>query len=104
MPAGQEHVFRLEVAVDNAVGVRVSERRGDIVKQVDRLGDTELRLAFEPASQRLAGDERHTVVRTSARIARSQHRYDERMLEAGGDEDFSSKAFDGDATCELGRQ
>ena len=48
VPAAQENVVRLDVAVDHAVAMRVVERVGHLARDGQRVGDGQLALAIEP--------------------------------------------------------
>ena len=65
--AGEQHVVRLDVAMDDAALVRVRQRLRDVAQDADRLGDRQRARAREPRAQRLALDERHRVVRQAVR-------------------------------------
>ena len=50
VPVGHHHVFGLDVAMDDALRVRVAERVGDFERDLDRVVDRELLLAIEPVA------------------------------------------------------
>ena len=52
VPVVQQDVLGLDVAVDDAVPVRVVERVGDLARDAHGLVDRQLRLAVEPVAQR----------------------------------------------------
>ena len=60
-PVVQEDVLRLDVAMDHAVAVRVVECVSHFARDAHRFVHTELRLAVELRTQRLALDVRHHV-------------------------------------------
>ncbi len=62
MSAGEENVFRFDVAVHHAALVRGSERVGDFAQQSHGLIHRQLAAARETLAQRLAVDVRHHVV------------------------------------------
>jgi len=61
MPALQQNVLGLDVAVDNAAVVRILQRVGDLARELHSVGDGELRPAIEPRAPCFALDERHHV-------------------------------------------
>ena len=67
---GEQHVVRLDVAVDDAVPVGVGERVDHLAQDPHGLGDRQLALARELDPERLALDERHDVVEQIARRRR----------------------------------
>ena len=81
VPAVQQDVLRLDVAVDDAVLVRVVERVDHFARDAHRLVDAELRLAIELLAQRLALDVGHDVEQESVGRAGIEQRQDVRMLQ-----------------------
>jgi hypothetical protein len=61
-PIVQQNVLGLDVAVDNAVSVRVVERVGNLARDPYRFVDAELRLAVQLLADRLALDVGHHVI------------------------------------------
>ncbi len=55
-------VLRLDVAVNDAVGVSVARRIGDLAGDLKRIVDGKLLLAVEPGAQGLAVDQGHDVI------------------------------------------
>ena len=102
--AGEQHVVGLDVAVHDAVLVRVRERLGHVAQQSHRLGDGERRAAFESRAQRFTLDERHGEPGQAVHRAGGVHRHDVRMLQLGREEDLAIEALDVHARRELGRQ
>ena len=49
---GEQDVLRLDVAVHDAVAVRVVERVGHLARDAERLVDRQLPLAVEPVAER----------------------------------------------------
>jgi hypothetical protein len=62
MPAREQHVGRLDVAMDHALGVRVGQRIDYIAKYPHGIGHRQLALAGQSLAQRLALHERHGVI------------------------------------------
>ena len=97
----QQDVLGLEVAMDDAVAVRVVERAGDRGGDADRFVDRELLLAIEPRAQRLAFDERHHVEEQPVGLARVEQRQQVRVLEVGRDLDLGEESLDAEDRAEL---
>src|SRR5262245_5018872 len=70
----EQDVLRLDVAVDNAVTVRVTQRVGDLARDRERFVDRQLTFAIETIAQRLALYKRHHVEEKSIRLARVEQR------------------------------
>ena len=98
----EEDVFRLDVAVDDAVAVRVVERVGDLGGDPQRVLDRELLLAIQPVAQRLAVDERHDVEHRAVHLSRVVQGEDVRMLQVGGGADLGEEPRAADDRGELG--
>ena len=103
-PSCNENILGLEIAVDDALAVRVVERRGDRGRDSDCFVDRELLFTIEPRAERFAFDERHDVEQQVARGARIEQRQKIRMLEIGGDLNFRLKAIDADYRTEIGAE
>jgi len=83
--AGDEDVRRLDVAMDQAGGVRDVERSGDVRDQRDRPLGLERPLAAQKAAQVDAFDPLHRDVEEPAVFAGVEHRDEVGMLEQRGD-------------------
>ena len=92
--AGEEHVVRLDVAVDDAALVRVRERLGDVAKNGDRLGDRQRAVPRELRAERVALDEWHRIVRQPVALAGAQHRHDVRMLKLRREQNLALEPVD----------
>src|ERR1035437_2985606 len=99
--AGNEHVVRLDVAMDDTVRVGVGEGVGDVAQNAERLGNRQLVLFGETRAERLAGDERHGVVEQAVLGARAEERNDMRMLKLGRELDLALEALDAQAGGEI---
>jgi hypothetical protein len=71
----------------------VVERRGDLGRNAERIGNRELLLALQSRAERLALDKRHHVIEEPAGLARVVQRQDVRMLQIGGEFDLAQEAF-----------
>jgi hypothetical protein len=91
LASGKQHVLRLDVAVDDAVGVGVAERTRDLLGHPDRLVERESSLFRQPDPERWPIDERHDVIQQPADVARVIQRDDVRMAEASRDLDLTEE-------------
>ena len=82
-PSGEQHVLRLQVAVHDAVRVRVRQRVGELAHEAHRVGERKRALARQPRPQRLALDVRHHVVQQPVRLAGVVDAEDVRVRQAG---------------------
>ncbi len=103
----QQDVFRLDVAMDHALEVRVMQCGGDLPDEADGVVDRERPLAGEPPPQRIACDEGHDVVEQVAATRGGGHqpgvveREDVRMVEARRDPDLAGEAVGAEQGAEL---
>ena len=79
----QQDVLGLDVAVDDAVAVRVVERGGDLGGDAHGVRDGEVLLALQPVAQRFPFHERHDVVRGAVHLAAVDEAEDVGMLQRG---------------------
>ena len=98
----QEDVLGLDVAMDDAVPVRVVERRADLLCEPHRVVDGKLVLALEAIAERLALDERHHVEQESVGLPRVEQRQDVRMLQRRRRLDLGEEPIGADDGRELG--
>ena len=101
MPALQQHVLRLHVAVHDAVAVRVLERVRHLARELQGDVHGQAPLAREPRAQRLALDEGHDVPQQPARAPRVEQREDVRVLQRRGDADLLEEPLGADGGGEL---
>src|SRR5262245_27044966 len=80
-----QNVLRLDVAMDDALPVRVVERGGHLPREVERLIDAELFVTTEPVAQRFAAHERQDVIGKSACHPGVDEREDVRVMELRAD-------------------
>ena len=103
VPAGDEHVVGLDVAVHHAGRVRRHERLGDLDGEAKRVGDRQRALARHAVAERLARRHRHDVVQelAVARAPRVEEREDVRVVEPRRDADLPQEALTGERLREL---
>ena len=105
VPALEQDVLGLDVAMDHAGGVRVAERVGDFARDPHGFVDRQLLLARQPVAQGLA------LARTASRrkrvavhAPRIEERQDVRMLQIRGGLDLGEEPLGADHGGELGPQ
>jgi hypothetical protein len=101
---GEEQVLGLDVAVDDAVAMRVLERLRRLAGDTERVLDRELPLPPEPVAERFALDERHREPEASGRLAGVEDRQDVGMLEPRGEPDLSEEALGPERVRQLGME
>ncbi len=104
MTGFDEHVLRLDVAVDHAVLVGEGQGIEHLAKDSRCVADRHRSLAGQARAERLAAYERHHVVQVPVGHARRQDRHDVRMLEAGDDLDLPPEAVAADPGGRLARE
>ena len=92
--ARQQHIVRLDIAVDDALAMRVGKGRGDVAQQAHRFGHRERPRFPQPGAQRVALHERHREVRNPVDLARRQQRHDVRMLQPRRRHDLALEPVD----------
>ena len=90
--AREHDVFGLDVAMHQAVLVRVGQRVGHVVQQPHHVADGELGFLLQPLAERLAFLVRHDVEEKSVGFAGVIERQDVRMVKLGGHLDFAHEA------------
>ena len=93
---GQQDVRGLDIAVHHAVAVGVVERFGHLARDPERLVQAQLLLTLQPLAQRLAGDERHDIIKEPAGLARVVQRQDVGVLQLGREPDLPQEPLDPD--------
>ena len=73
--------------------MRVPERLGDLLRQIDRFIDRELLLAIQLVAQRRPFDEGHRVEQPPVRLARIEDADDVRVLQGATDLDLAQETF-----------
>jgi hypothetical protein len=101
---GQEHVIGLEVAVRDAMLVRVRRGRGDVAQHAHGAAQREQLTAPQPRAERFAGDERHRVERNAVHHPRGENRHNAGMLESGRDLDLTPEPLRVDLPANIRRE
>jgi len=101
VPALEEDVRRLDVAVDDPVVVSVLKSVGNLVRNSNRVRDREATLFLEAVAQALAADERHDVAQRAVCFTCGVHRDDVRMAELGRHLDFAHEALTAESRREF---
>jgi hypothetical protein len=96
VPAGQQHVVRLHVTMDDARLVRVSQRVSHFAENAGGLLNRQPPEPAKPGAKRLAVHERHDVERHSIRGAGIEERQDMRVAKVGGGPDLGNEALGAD--------
>src|SRR4051812_21399763 len=100
----QQDVLGLDVAMDDALIVRVREGIGDLAQYADGLLDRHQPFPVHPLAKRLAGYERHHVIEQAIADAGGDHRQDVRMPQARGDPRLAPEPGRHHIARQLGRQ
>lgn len=93
MSSDREDVFRFDVAVNDAVLVRVVQSVGDFARDADGTVDGELALALNALTERLAFHERHREVQSAVDGAGVEDAENVRMLQARSKHDLALEAL-----------
>ena len=101
VPAVQQDILRLDVAVDHAVIVRVLQGAGHFGGDADRVRDRQLPLAGQPVAQRFAVHKGHHVEHGAVHLAGIVQREDVRMLQIGRRADLGEESGAADHRREL---
>ena len=64
----QQNIFRLDVAMNDVLTMRVVERTRDFTRDANRVGNRQLSLAFQSCAQRFARYQRHDVIQQAIRL------------------------------------
>jgi hypothetical protein len=100
----EENILRLDVAVDDALAVRVRQRCGDVAQNRQTLVERNRTLS-NALAQRLSAHERHGEVRISADgLTRAEHGDDVRLLESCRELDLALEPRHREGVGELGRE
>ena len=100
--ATQQDVFRLDVAMDDAVLVRVLERVRRLAGDAKRVIQRQLLLPIEPVPETLPLDERHGEPEPAGRLAGIEDGEDVGMLQPRGEPDLALKSLGTERRGKLG--
>jgi hypothetical protein len=100
----QQDVFRLDVAVNELVLVRMGQRVGHLARDAERLVHGQLPLPPQAVAERLALDIRHDVVEEPIRLARIVERHDVRVPQPCRDPDLPQEPLGPERRRQLGPQ
>ena len=92
MTGRQQNVLRLDVAMDDALGVCVGQRVGDVAGDVARNAGDELSLAIDPLAQSFAAHVRHHIVEECLDVPRVVKRENVWVLKLCQEPDFANEA------------
>ena len=92
MPTRQQDVVRLDVAMNDAGGVRVGQHIRHFSKNSNGVGNGQRPLTTKPAAERLAIDERHHVERQAVGGAGIKERQNVRVPKMRGRPDLGDEA------------
>ena len=99
-----EDVLRLDVAVDEALAVRIVERTRHLLRDGDGFVEAKLVFAIQLVAQGFAADIGKDVVEESVGLARVDEGEDVRMIELRGDLDLGEKALAAEDGAEFGAE
>ena len=100
----QQNVLRLDVAVDDAVPVRIVERGSHLGGDPHGVRDREMLLPCQPVAERFTLHERHDVIRGAVHHPAVDEAEDMGMLERGDSLDLAQEPLGPDDGGELGAQ
>ncbi len=100
----EQDVLGLDIPVDDAVAMRVIQRRADFGGDAHGIRDGELLLSRQAIAERLALDERHDVVRRAVDLAGIDQPQDVGVLQVGDGLDLTQEPLGADDGRELGAQ
>ena len=91
VPAREQDVFRLDVAVNHLMGVGIAERIGHLAGDLQRWFERQLLLTSQAVAERFAFDQRHDVIEELAGLTAVQQRQDVGMVQLCRDRDLAQK-------------
>ena len=104
MAVGDHDVVGLDVAVHDALPMRMREAVDHVAQEAHGVGRRERAVARDQAAKRIALHVRHHVVEQAVGLARVEQREDVRRLELGGDVDLAQEARAAERLRELGAE
>src|SRR6185436_21152728 len=100
----EKNVLRLDIAVDDALPVRVGERRGDVAQNRQAFLERDRALS-DAHAKCFSADERHGEEGISTdRLTGGQYRYDVRLLQSRGEFHLAVESGCREGVSELGWQ
>jgi hypothetical protein len=96
-----QHVVRLDVAVNHALSVRELERTCDVAKNRDRFPVRKWPVATDQRAKGFALHIRHRVVRSPGGNSRRQYRDDVRMLERSRESYLAGEPLGAESCAEI---
>ncbi len=100
---GEHHVLGLDIAMNDALRMRIAQRVGDFERDPNRVLHGQLLLPVQPVAHGLAVDERHDIVQQIFRVPGVEEAEDIRMLQARGELDLPFEALGADRGGEVGK-
>jgi len=104
VPMREQNVARLDVAMDEALGVCVSECVSDFARNIECLANRKRTFLLDLLLESWSLDVWHDVIRQAIDFTGVEHREDVWMLKACRDVDFSGEALATDYACEVSRE
>ncbi len=104
VPLGEKDILRLDVAMDDAAGMRIGECARELAQDLQAVCNGEGALKRQAVVQRLPFHEGRDEVMNVGVGTRGEHREDVRVLQVGCDEDFALESRLTHAAHQLGRQ
>jgi len=98
----EQDVFRLQVTVDDSLGVGVVQGVGEQGDQANNVFDRQLAFALQPRAQGLTLYVRHDVVQEAVSCPAVEQRQQVGMLQIGGDLDLGQEPIGAEHGSELG--
>jgi hypothetical protein len=100
----QEDVLGLDVAMDDALGVRVVQRISNLPSDCNGVFNRQLCFAGQSRSQGLARHQRHDVIQLAFRLAAVEQRENVRMLQSRGGPNLTQEPFDAEGLAQARMQ
>jgi hypothetical protein len=101
---GEQHVVRLDVAMQDAIRVCKGERARDFAEEAHGVAYRNCLSLLQPLAQGLALNVRHREKRQPCRFSRGEERDDVRVLQARGDGNLATEAIHRDMPGSLRRK
>ena len=101
VPLVQQHVLGLDVAVHDAVPVRVVESGRDLARESHRVGGGHRTLTHKARAERFPAGDGHHVEQRPVGFSGVVKRHDVRVIQRRGDADLSQEPLGADSGTEL---